>query len=290
MSAGIVDDPSRSSSAGEEKEQILRRARLIRWISLAFLALFAVLVGYLLDTGSGTFPFWPVLVWLEFVVWCVGILVNLYFVLFVTGGFIARFQDEAGPSQLFLHHMHQMALIGILLGGIVPGFLLFLLWRQVAGAKPPEAAVPGSGFETSPPARGGSCQSLGPDGRPISSDLSLGPVHGSHAVAASAISSPAHGAHAATATSRPATHAPALPVRFWPCPNDHVPASRPACARPSSALSSSERWARGRWCSGPGTPTEGLPELREPRRRPATGMPRLRALARLILPSVPFLI
>ncbi len=154
MSAGIVDDPSRSSSAGEEKEQILRRARLIRWISLAFLALFAVLVGYLLDTGSGTFPFWPVLVWLEFVVWCVGILVNLYFVLFVTGGFIARFQDEAGPSQLFLHHMHQMALIGILLGGIVPGFLLFLLWRQVAGAKPPEAAVPGSGFETSPP-RGG---------------------------------------------------------------------------------------------------------------------------------------
>lgn len=143
--AGYPEELSRAPSAGEEKEEFMRKARLVRWIALAFMALFVVLLALLVNSGSSSFPSWSVIVWMEFVVWCLGIVINLFLVLSVIPGFTRRMMsDDSGPSTLFLHHMHQQSLIAILLGGVLPGFLLFLIWRQVAGAKPAEPSATGT--------------------------------------------------------------------------------------------------------------------------------------------------
>ncbi len=139
------EEAPRSLSAGEEKEEFLRKGRLVRWIALAFMILFAVLLGFLVNSGASSFPGWSVIVWMEFVVWTIGLLINLFLVLSVVPNFLRRMSDDAGPSQLFLHHLHQQSLIAILLGGVVPGFLFFLIWRQVANAKPSEAIAGSDG-------------------------------------------------------------------------------------------------------------------------------------------------
>ena len=121
----------------EIREQLLARVRLARWGAVAGTAFLGILVFLLFQSGASSFPYWPVTIWGVLVLWTAGAIVDLGIAVSVTGGMLLALEEENDGS-----HFYQSSLLasvlGLLLGGVFPGFLLFRAHRGFFGPAPPE--------------------------------------------------------------------------------------------------------------------------------------------------------
>ncbi|MDE1821079.1 MAG: zinc ribbon domain-containing protein [Euryarchaeota archaeon] len=123
----------------ESREHLEGRVKVARWGSIAGAAMLLGLVYWVFDVGSSLFPGWPMEAWSLVILWTVGALVDLGIAISVTGAMLLSIEEENDGSHFFQSSLLGSAL-GMVLGGVFPGVLLFRAHQGFFGPPPKEPA------------------------------------------------------------------------------------------------------------------------------------------------------